>query len=312
MNRTFTTTMLAAGLLAWLVSAGWAQILSIPNYLGRPGTEVVVPLEIDDAAGLASVRATVNFDRNVLELVAVQRGPLGSLFDLVWQHDDGVLDVFLARDEALVSGSGRLVFLTFRINAGAETNLYSDLALADFELGDESGVVAVERTESVSGTGGRLTVTDSRTIDNAGNGLPDEWELASGLDPFSATADGDADGDGLTNGQEAQLGFDPTKADTDGDGYDDRSEHIAGTGGTDGDDFLMLSAVPGSAGPAGHVFRWDSATGRLYSVLYSTNLLGAWPVAPLHVVHGDGTEKSFTNENAADFKGYFRLKVDLE
>ena len=312
MKHTFKQTILAAGLLGCLVSAGWAQNLSLPNYLGRPGTDVVVPLEIDDAAGLASLRATVNFDRNILELVAVRQGPLGNQFDLVWQQADGVLDVFMARADSLASGSGRLAFLTFRVNEGAETNLYSDLAIADYALGDESGVVAVERLASVSGSGGRLTVTDCATIDNAGNGLPDEWELACGLDPFSTTADGDADGDGLTNGQEEQLGFDPMKADTDGDGYDDRSEHIAGTSGTDGDDMLALGMNPPGAESGPAAFRWRSATGRVYSVLYSTNLMEQWSATPLHVVHGDGTDQSFTNEDAATPKGYFRLKVDLE
>lgn len=312
MKHTFKHASLAAGLLGCLVSAGWAQNLSIPNYLGRPGTDVVVPLEIDDAAGLASLRTTVNFDRNILELVAVQRGLLGNQFDLVWQQADGVLDVFMVRADSLASGSGRLAYLTFRVNEGAETNLYSDLAIADYALGDESGVVAIERLASASGSGGRLTVTDSATIDNAGNGLPDEWELACGLDPFSATADGDADGDGLTNGQEEQLGFDPTKADTDGDGYDDRSEHVAGTSGTDGDDYLALGMEPSDAESGPAAFRWRSATGRVYSVLYSTNLMGLWSATPLHVVHGDGTDQSFTNEDSAAPHGYFRLKVDLE
>lgn len=312
MKLTFKRPMMAAGLLGCLVSAGWAQTLSLPNYLGRPGTEVVVPLEIDDAAGLASLRATLNFDRNILELVAVRPGPLGSQFDLVWQQDDGVLDVFMVRADSLASGSGRLALLTFRVNEGTETNLYSDLAIADYALGDESGVVAVERLISASGSGGRLTVTDSATIDNARNGLPDEWELACGLDPFSATADGDADGDGLSNGQEAQLGFDPTQADTDGDGYDDRSEHVAGTSGTDGDDMLALGMDPSGAVSGAAAFRWRSATGRVYSVLYSTNLMGLWSAPPLRVVHGDGTDQSFTNEDAMASKGYFRLKVDLE
>lgn len=312
MKPTFKLAMMAAGLLAWLVPGAWAQNLSLPNYLGRPGTEVVVPLEIDDAAGLATLRATINFDRNILELVAVRRGGLGDQFDLVWQQDDGVVDLMMAREDGLVSGSGRLAILTFRVNAGAETNLYSALALADFSLGDESGVVALERVAAVLGVGGRVTVTDSTAIDNAGNGLADEWELANGLDPFSATADGDPDGDGLNNGQEAQLGFDPTKTDTDGDGYDDRSEHVAGTGGTDDRDYLALGVEPVPAGTGRPIFNWRSVTGRVYSVLYTTNLLGLWPATPLHVVHGDGTEKSFTNENATAAGGYFRLKVESE
>lgn len=303
--------MVVTGLLAWS-GAGQAQTLSMPDYLGRPGTEVVMPLVIDQAAGLAGMRVTVNFDPNILQLENVQRGTLGGVFDLVWQVDDGVLDLYFARDEALESGSGRLAYLKFRVNAGAATNLYSDLTIADFDLSDESGVVAVDRVGAVTSSRGRLTVTDRTQIDNTGNGLPDEWELAVGLDPFVATAEDDPDGDGLTNAQEAQLGFDPTKADTDEDGYPDRAEFIAGTSGTDGNDFLRLEVNPEAVGMGPPVFSWQSQTGRVYSVLRATNLLGLWPATPVFTVSGDGAEKSYTNENGSGSSLYYRLKVDLE
>lgn len=310
MKHTFQLTIMAAGLLVWLATASWAQNLSIPNYLGRAGTDVTVPLEIDDASGLATFRVTVNFDRNILEPVSIQTGPLGSQFGLVWEHDDGVLDLFLARDEALVSGSGRLVFMTFRVNEGAETILYSDLTIANLVLGDQSSVVAVERVAAVSGTGGRLTVTDSATIDNAGNGLPDEWELANGLDPFTATADGDPDGDGVPNSLEAQLGLDPMKVDSDGDGYPDWSEYIAGTSGTDGNDYFSIKEIsPATESLDPLVFYWDTVTGRTYRLLYGLSMTGNWDSATQVLqTPGDGQRKSYTNESS-DGTGFFRLTV---
>ena len=302
--------MAALGLLAW-AAPGSAQNLSLPDYVGRPGGMVVLPLAIDDASGLAGLRATVNFDPNILELTEVRRGPLGGVFDLVWQEEDGVLELFFAREDALVSGGGRLAHLIFRVNAGAATNLYSDLPIADFDLSDESGTVAVGRLASAAARPGRVTVTDAAQIDNSGNGLPDEWELAVGLDPFEATADGDADGDGLTNAQEAQLGLDPTRADTDGDGYDDRSEQIAGTGAADGNDFLALAPEPDEAGLGRTIFSWRSATGRIYSVRSATNLL-AWDAVPLLVVPGDGTDMTFTNPLPLDSQLFYRLEVERE
>lgn len=61
--------------------------------------------------------------------------------------------------------------------------------------------------------------------DTDGDGMPDAWETAKGLNPYNPD-DGlaDADGDGLANAQEYAAGTDPTKADTDGDGVSDKAE----------------------------------------------------------------------------------------
>ena len=54
--------------------------------------------------------------------------------------------------------------------------------------------------------GGELADTD-------GDGMPDAWELANGLDPFVDDANGDADGDGITNLQEYLHGLNSQEAD---------------------------------------------------------------------------------------------------
>jgi FG-GAP-like repeat/ASPIC and UnbV/Bacterial TSP3 repeat len=57
-----------------------------------------------------------------------------------------------------------------------------------------------------------LAVTESMP-DTDGDGLPDEWELAHGLNPTDASDAGlDADGDGLSNAQEYAAGTDPQDA----------------------------------------------------------------------------------------------------
>ena len=77
---------------------------------------------------------------------------------------------------------------------------------------------------------GSLTITVGPPGDSDADGLPDSFELANGLNPFSPLdAAIDADADGLTALQEYQHGtkmFDP---DTDGDGLSDGFEIAAGT-----------------------------------------------------------------------------------
>ena len=76
--------------------------------------------------------------------------------------------------------------------------------------------------------------------DADGDGIPDDWEIANGLNPHDPSDAGqDTDGDGLTNLQEYQLGTNPRLADTDGDGVLDGAEVVRGINpliaDTDGD-----------------------------------------------------------------------------
>lgn len=61
--------------------------------------------------------------------------------------------------------------------------------------------------------------------DTDGDGLPDSWETAFGLDPFNPDdAGADPDGDGLSNRDEFVYGTSPASPDTDGDGVSDGLE----------------------------------------------------------------------------------------
>jgi hypothetical protein len=71
---------------------------------------------------------------------------------------------------------------------------------------------------------GTRTMHGPICVDWDGDGLPDDWEIAHGLNPWLNDANLDSDGDGLTNLQEYELGTDPFNPDTDGDGIPDGDE----------------------------------------------------------------------------------------
>jgi hypothetical protein len=71
---------------------------------------------------------------------------------------------------------------------------------------------------------GNHTMHGPVCVDWDADGIPDDWEIRHGLNPWVNDADIDSDGDGLTNRQEYEQGTDPFNPDTDGDGILDGDE----------------------------------------------------------------------------------------
>ncbi len=146
-----------------------------------------------------------------------------------------------------------------------------------------SGSVVISATnEGVLGLA-RLQVTLSG--DSDGDGIPDDAELANGLnpnDPVDALEDfdrdgltnaqelalgtdirtGDSDGDGLPDGQEVTLGTNPLLADTDGDGIRDGLEVQTGSNPADASSFNLAQALSSiTVAPSSFVLTVNSIIG---------------------------------------------------
>ena len=213
MNRPVSLPMTVASLAAAVAFSPCAlaeeRNFSLPSYRTNPDQILEVPLSLDNAAGLAGIEVQVNFDPEVLELLAVTSGPLGDAYEL--NHGEGAGFVRLAffRAENLAGGSGRLAALRFRPLAGADTTLFTKLAIADLALADSTGVIDLHQKDEIATINGEVTLSSEPAIDNTGSGLPDWWEALHGLDPFASTLHLDPDQDGVSNFLEYAFGGNP-------------------------------------------------------------------------------------------------------
>lgn len=94
----------------------------------------------------------------------------------------------------------------------------------------------------------------SGTGDSDSDGMPDDWEVANGLDPHSSSDAGqDLDGDGFPNLQEYRAGTDPRNSDS----------------------YLRIGPV--SRGPGELLIDFQAAAGVTYSIIYRSEVqTGAW------------------------------------
>ena len=92
----------------------------------------------------------------------------------------------------------------------------------------QSGTVVIQATHE--GASGIASIRIAPAgVDTDGDGIPDDYEIAHGLNPNNPVdALEDPDRDGLTNLQEYLFGTDPHNADTDGDGLTDGDEVARG------------------------------------------------------------------------------------
>ena len=228
LNSTFMASAksiytLAACLLCAAVVNAAEYTVTLPHYDANAGDTLRLPIQLNNATGLTDFEVQINFDEQVATFKQLVDGDLGRLpadgsaadldrfFELDYELNSGSLTIEGVRAQALTSAGagGTLAWVEFLLNPGATTDAYTDLAIAVFEVGDETGVTDLAETNIVCGVSGSIRLTLNSNIDNSGNRLPDWWERSYGLDPYSAEPEQDDEGDGLNLLQEYAFGGSP-------------------------------------------------------------------------------------------------------
>lgn len=150
---------------------------------------------------------------------------------------DGTIAVVLSAIAA-PAGSGDPLEVHWRLDGGATQSVVADEHTFYLVADGSYSVEAWAREGTVSSAHETVAYTIAATEglrrDTDGDGIPDLWEAANGMNPLGNDASLDSDGDGWSDFDERIRGADPEDdtvrpTDTDGDGWSDYDEARRGT-----------------------------------------------------------------------------------
>ncbi len=292
------------------------------SYQAQPGALVTLSLTIDTATDLASLHLQLNYDPNILTFHSATNTPgsIGAHYSMAYAALDGAVSIVLASDEAGPNTGGCLAEISFQANPGAEVGMYSDLILAECDLGRDFGGDLATSYETSRTNGKFWVVFADNGSDSDGDGLSDYAEQMVNGSPDYDTSAGDTDvwnpdtdDDEMPDGWEVTNGLDPVVAnanlDSDGDGHSNIREYTAGTIPTDASSVFKLVNMEIVGG---RTISWLSVSNRTYSIYRSTNLLEVWSQTSLTSgIPGDASgQTQYTDPEPVGGKCFYSVKTE--
>ena len=150
---------LALGLLC---SPLFGYEVSVDTVVANPGLRVAVPVRLDTVKGASYAGVRVTYDPQVLVFMKAQEGTLAKVLSddyVVWGDEKGgaVSVTAFAKGDVSENVGGTLTTLIFEVRDGTE-GLYSDLAVADVQIGERTGVKDLTVDNSIRTKGGMVRV----------------------------------------------------------------------------------------------------------------------------------------------------------
>lgn len=273
--------------------------LSIGVIEAEAGAVVEVPVHIDNAAGIACVDMRVNFDGGVLALCGVTNTPLTAAFGLEYRPGAGYVEIVMSSSNSLLSGSGDIVTITFRVAASSGIGSLNDITISRLGLGDEYGA-DLGWSSGICVAHGVLAIVYSAAEDGDNDGLSDyDEQRLDGVYSYNP----------LNSGNPYGTDGDISNPDTDGDGMKDGDEDYAGTSLVDPESLLEVSRISGQEGGS-FMLIWPSVPGKTYAVDVAPNPAGVF-CELVGGLAGSGTTNIYVDHAAADQPSrIYRVRVE--
>lgn len=145
--------------------------LEIPNLIGFPGYNVLIPVNISNGEGVAGFQFNTYYDDNILSEQEIKKGSL-ILDDPEWQINSylstGAITTlgYQTQTEGLTQGHGNLLQMIFSINENAEIGTVSEINFTDFIISDTQG-----EPLPVTFSCGQISIVDGKKGDVNNDGV---------------------------------------------------------------------------------------------------------------------------------------------